>query len=100
MNDHPIQIHLLCLTKDGMDGSTDAESILAAILKRRYLKDEDVAKYFPNDYSDKKWFVNVSFIVSIKISDKLKWDTVRKSHHTFGELQQEIKEETNNKFKI
>jgi len=94
MNDHPTQIHLLCLTKDGMDGSTGVENILnilaTKIIKERHLKDKDVLEYFPNgqpnDYidSDTKWFVNLFFIKPIKIPNGSEWDEVKRSRFKHG----------------
>ena len=87
MNDHPTQIHLLCLAKDG----TDVEIILSAILMKRCLTNEHAAMYFPNgqvnEYTSTKIFVNVAFIKAIKISDEGTWDTVPRTHHSHGDLE-------------
>ena len=86
MNDHPTQIHLLCLAKNG----TDAEKLLSSILKSKSLTKLKANVYFPNDqpneYTDTNIFVNVNFITPIKISSKCSWDTVERSHHSHGEL--------------
>ena len=86
MNDHPTQIHLLCLNKDG----TDVENILSVALKKRSLTDKHTAKYFPNDqpndYSITNIFVNVAFIRPMTITGGKKWDTVKRSNHGHGEL--------------
>jgi len=92
MNAHHKQIQLLCLTKDGIDESTDVENILATeIIKERHLKDKDVLKYFPNgqpnDYRNKKWFVNLFFIKPIKIPNGSQWDKVKRNHHKYGDLE-------------
>ena len=79
MNDHPNQIYLLCLAKNG----TDIENLLSVILKNKLLTQADVNVYFPdsqpNEYTNSNIFVNVNFIIPVKICNKSLWDTVERS---------------------